>query len=93
MNTDKILSRLTVLDFMAVDLALYLNTHPDDKEVIEKYNAVIDEADKLRCFYEDKIGPIYSYRSFSDKNYFSWINTPWPQSYCSNPSLTEKNCQ
>ncbi|MCC8098224.1 MAG: spore coat protein CotJB [Eubacterium sp.] len=92
MDADKLLNRLTILDFMATDMALYLNTHPDDKEIIEKYNSVVAEADKLRCLYEEQEGPIYSYRSLSDKNYFSWINTPWPQCYCFNPTLTEKNC-
>ncbi len=92
MNADKLLKQLTMLDFMAVDLALYLDTHPDDKEIIGKYNAAVEEADKLRCLYEDKIGPIYSYRSLSDKNYFTWIDTPMPPSYCFNPSLSEKDC-
>ncbi|MCD8089536.1 MAG: spore coat protein CotJB [Clostridiales bacterium] len=93
MDADKLLKQLTMLDFMAVDLALYLNTHPDDREIIEKYNQAVEEGDRLRCLYEDKIGPIYSYRSVSDKNRFTWINCPWPPSYCFNPALTQKDCQ
>ena len=35
MDRDMILQSLTALDFMAVDLGLYLNTHPNNKEAIE----------------------------------------------------------
>ena len=84
MNKDNLLERLTVLDFLATDLALYLNTHPNDNEAIERYNAVISEADNLRYLYEENVGPLYSFRSPSDNKYFGWINEPWPQDYCFN---------
>ena len=35
MDRDSILKRLTVLDFLAVDLQLYLDSHPDCKEGIK----------------------------------------------------------
>ncbi len=92
MNADMLLSRLTMLDFAAVDLALYLNTHPYDTDTIEKYNEVVEEADKLRMIYEDNVGPIYSFRSVSDKKCFSWVDNPWPQTYCFNCQLNEKEC-
>ena len=37
MNREELLSSLTQLDFMAVDLGLYLNTHPDDTEAIRSF--------------------------------------------------------
>jgi len=78
MDRDKLLSQLTALDFMAVDLALYLNLHPCDTEVIEKYNCVIKEADMIRCEYEKLFGPLCSYRSASPENRWAWIENPWP---------------
>lgn len=77
MNRDMLLHRLTVLDFMAVDLQLYLNTHPKDSEAIKKYNSVIKEADAVRCQYEKLYGPLCSFRSLS-KSQFHWIDNPWP---------------
>lgn len=73
MNRDMLLNRLTVLDFMAVDLQLYLNTHPKDSEAIAKYNEVIKEADVVRCQYEKLYGPLCSFRSLS-KSQFHWID-------------------
>lgn len=78
MERDEILNNLTVLDFMAVDLHLYLDTHPEDEEAIEKYNEIIRKADAVRYEYESKFGPLCSFRSMSDKNSFKWIDSPWP---------------
>ncbi len=77
---DSILNRLTMLDFMAVDLHLYLNTHPNDKEVIEKYNEIIKEAEEVRYEYEKNFAPLCSFRSASSEHHFNWINNPWPWS-------------
>lgn len=78
MSEKELLKNLTVLDFMAVDLQLYLDTHPDDKEALEKYNSVIKEADMLRSQYEKKYGPLFSFRSYVHGDRFKWIDNPWP---------------
>ncbi len=78
MNRDELIKRLTILDFLAVDLQLYLDIHYDDKEAIEKYNSVIKEADAIRAMLEKTNGPIFSFRSFSDSDDFTWIDNPWP---------------
>lgn len=77
MNRDCMLKRLTVLDFLAVDLQLYLDSHPDDENAITKYNSVVDEADGLREQYENLYGPLFSFRSFSKRDEFNWIDCPW----------------
>lgn len=74
----ELLKTLTVLDFMAVDLQLYLDTHPDDEEALEKYNKTIKEADMVRSQYEKKYGPLFSFRSYVHSNRFNWIDNPWP---------------
>ena len=38
MDRENLLKRLTMLDFMAVDMQLFLDTHPDDTNAIAKYN-------------------------------------------------------
>ena len=48
MDRENLLKRLTMLDFMAVDMQLFLDTHPDDTNAIAKYNSIIREADNLR---------------------------------------------
>ena len=45
MNQEELLKSLMELDFIAVDLGLFLNTHPDDSDAIAAYNQVITAAD------------------------------------------------
>ncbi len=92
MDRDTLLSKLTALDFMAVDLSLYLNTHPNEKKVVEKYNSIIKEADIIRAEYEKNFGPLCSYRSFSPNNKWTWIDNPWPWDYCFSYNAFEKEC-
>ncbi len=77
MKKDSILRQLTVLDFAAVDLQLYLDTHPEDAEALEQYNNVVMQADGLRAQYEEEYGPLFSFRSLGGKEY-RWIDEPWP---------------
>ena len=78
MERDQILKRLTILDFLAVDLQLYLDSHPDCAAGIKKYNEVVDEADGLREQYENLFGPLFGFRSYSKRDEFNWTDDPWP---------------
>ncbi len=68
---------LMILDFMALDLGLYINTHPDDMEIIEMYNQVVINADKCRYNYEKHFGPLTSFRSLQSPEHM-WEALPWP---------------
>jgi spore coat protein JB len=70
------LFKLTQLDFSAIDLSLYLDTHPDDKKAIAEYNKTVGEAAKLRAEYEQKNGSLTS-KGASDPNKFNWVEEPW----------------
>ena len=80
MSRDTLLKQLSAVDFFAVDLQLFLNTHPNDREALNKYNAVVGESAKLRQQYESTYGPVWSYRS-SSQFPWQWINDPWPWQY------------
>ena len=45
MERNEILSRLTALDFMALDMALFLDINPENKDAIAIYNEVLKEAE------------------------------------------------
>ena len=91
MNREMLLSQLTALDFMAVDLGLYLNTHPEDSAAIAEYNKIIKAADMLRAKYQQNLGPLCSFRSYArDKNNWQWINCPGPWAKDFNFMLEER---
>ena len=75
---DELLEKLTALDFMLVDLALFLNTHPGEKEAVEEYNKIACEADKVRANYENLFGPLCSFRSKNQAPTWIWSDDPWP---------------
>ena len=83
MNRDSMMKKLHMLDFMAADLHLYLNTHPTDKAAIAEYNKVNEMASAIREDYEKLYGPLCSYRSASDENHWSWLSEhcPWDSEY------------
>lgn len=85
-NRDELLKQLTALDFMAVDLQLYLDTHPNDRGALCKYNAIVAQAAMLRSMFERLYGPLCSFRSNSQYPW-QWINNPWPWNYSFNFSL------
>jgi spore coat protein JB len=93
MNRDSLLAQLTALDFMAVELALYLDTHPCEVKVIEKYNSVIREADMIRTEFERLYGPLCSYRSASNVAQWNWIDNPWPWECAANFEIQGKERQ
>ena len=79
MDREELLKKLTRLDFMAIDLALYLDTHSTDSEGISLYNKITASAEKLREIYEESYGPL---RNFGTVNMceheWLWSRDPWP---------------
>ncbi len=76
-SRETLLWTLSALDFMLVDIGLYLDTHPSDCEAIEKYNEILKKANAARCEYENQYGPLTSFRSAANYE-FDWIDDPWP---------------
>ena len=94
MNQEDLLKSLMELDFIAVDLGLFLNTHPDDNDAIAAYNQVITAADTVRMKYEETFGPLCSFRSYAaNTQAWQWMENPWPWQNDANFSLAGKECK
>lgn len=89
MNKQSLLRKIMELDFVAVDLQLYLNTHPGDREALNQFNLVVTQSQMLRQEYEKRYGPLCSFRSPSAYPW-QWINNPWPWDYTFNFRTTGK---
>ena len=77
MDREQLLKQLTIMDFMATDLHLYLNTHPGDADALRMFNDVVAQSTQARNDYEKHFGPLISYRS-PDPNGWRWSDCPWP---------------
>ncbi len=73
---EALLKKLSTYQFAAHDLQLYLDSHPDDSETIEKMNRFKEQAQQLKAQYEQSYGPLT--KRATDRNNWNWIKAPWP---------------
>ncbi|MBE3584646.1 MULTISPECIES: spore coat protein CotJB [Desulfofundulus] len=74
----QLLHEIMALEFTAIELNLYLDTHPEEQEPLNDYNQVTERLNQLKAHYEHLYGPLVSY-GFSPSEYpWRWIEEPWP---------------
>ena len=86
MDRMEMLKQITALDFVVVDLNLYLNTHPTDREAITKFNQTVMQVKALKQNYERLYGMLTSQDSCSAYPW-QWLSQPWPWQYEANFKL------
>lgn len=74
------LTELQALEFVLVELGLYLDTHQDDAQAMELYRqyAALEKEGKAR--YEAMYGPITQTATAQAKTW-TWLMDPWPWNY------------
>lgn len=68
---------LQTLAFAIQELALYLDTHPQDKKALEQYRQQQNQYHEAVMEYGQKCGPMTHFMPVNDDAY-SWISDPWP---------------
>ena len=63
---------------MAHEMNLYLDTHPTDREALNKFQEFSNKADELIKNYERKYGPLTVSGDVSNQTPFNWVTTKWP---------------
>lgn len=77
MTREEMMRRVQMLSFVLVDVALYLDTHPNCERALcfyHKYNALYKQAAEE---YESAFGPITP-ASVRSTVTWTWIEEPWP---------------
>ena len=82
-NKTELLRQICAMNFMKEDLSLYLNTHPMDKDLLERYNFYVMQCKALKENYEMNYGML-SEHSVSSTFPWQWIDEPWPWEYEAN---------
>ena len=73
-------SELQALGFALHELALYLDTHREDKEALELYRQYQKIYHDSMMEYTRKWGPM-SHGMPSDRDGYAWLDDPWPWEY------------
>lgn len=76
-NTEKneMLMQIRELKFSVNDLALYLDTHPNDRNALNLHNQYSQNLRNLTNQYQKKFGPL---TIECPCNKWRWIDLPWP---------------
>ena len=75
------LGEVMALDFVAHELALYLDTHSDDAEAFEIYKNVLSLASTAKEKFVKLYGPLTK-QDLSQAKSYTWFKNPWPWDYC-----------
>ncbi|RCW64887.1 spore coat protein CotJB [Saliterribacillus persicus] len=74
----ELLEQIQAVDFVLVELTLYLDTHPNDLDAIKQFNNEALKSKKLKDQYEAKYGPLMQYGKSFSYYPWNWDDAPWP---------------
>ena len=74
----ELLTYIDALCFACVDLNLYLDVFPKNKEIINLYNKYNNQKKELMDKYQEKFGPLTLDSDALDAYPWSWNERPWP---------------
>ena len=75
------LGELQALEFVLLELGLYLDTHKDDAEAFALFQqyAALEKAGREK--YESMYGPVTQFATGTQKSWDCWVMDPWPWDY------------
>ena len=79
-------TELQVLAFAIQELALYLDTHRDDREALELYQQYQSVYHDCMTRYTETTGPMNHKTPTIGKQY-RWLDDPWPWEYAANKEV------
>ena len=74
-------AELQALEFVLVELGLYLDTHSGDAEAFELYKQYAALEKEAREKYEAANGPLFQRSTANSKTWNAWLSDPWPWNY------------
>ena len=74
------MAELMAIEFVADELELYLDTHPEDREAFALYQTFLALKKEARARYVQRCGPITQEDMLGMQDY-AWLQDPWPWDY------------
>lgn len=75
------MTELQALEFVVLELGLYLDTHPDDAEAFSLFRQYVDMEKAAKTAYEAKYGPLFLSSAANAGESFRWLDGPWPWNF------------
>lgn len=73
-----LMEQLQAIDFVLVELTLYLDNHPNDAEAIQQFNHYAQLSHQVRHQVEQYYGPMQQFGNSYSGYPWNWIDSPWP---------------
>ncbi len=73
-----LLDRMRGYEFAALELNLYLDSHPYDRKALSDYNFYARQVMALKVEYERLYGPLIHFGFGYSQSPWQWIKDPWP---------------
>lgn len=73
--------KIQELTFSAVELNLFLDTHPNNAQALQDYQYIINSLQQLKGIYNQNYGPLLNFGDASaNENYWNWVSEEekWP---------------
>lgn len=77
MNRNELLRRISEIQFVCVELNLYIDTHPDDKDALDDYYSYSVMLNELIEKYESQYGPLMGFGHSATRE-GNWVCSCWP---------------
>lgn len=72
------LGELQALEFVLLELGIYLDTHPDDTEAFILFQQYVALEKTGREKYEASHGPLFQTSTAEKESFHCWLHDPWP---------------
>ena len=77
MKKDKLLRRLSAMQFAMWEMREFLDTHPNSKEALQYYNKYLPMYQSAVEEYTKNFGPLELGAAASETQW-DWVSEPWP---------------
>ncbi|CAB3391597.1 spore coat protein CotJB [Kyrpidia spormannii] len=72
------LEQLQTVDFVLMELHLYLDTHPGDVQALQQYRAWNERRKAIAAEFEARFGPLTAGGNGRSAHHWEWVESPWP---------------
>lgn len=75
----QMLMKVKEMQFVALELNLYLDTHPCDQDALNDFNCATEMVQKYKHAYESEFGPLLNFGMGGyAESPWQWAESPWP---------------